>query len=230
MHLIRRDTNDTSCPPSIPFCNPSVGPGPAIVRERNTNSFIRQPNDPEINTNAADGGASEAEINIIGVVVIVVMIIGLFCLWAGLAKWPRGKIRGWFTRLSTHKTEKARDKGVEANTKADKMLAEGMGSTPSAVDLTQADIEAAVSLINARVAQELRTVPPALERNISEASTVVEEERRLPLGKITEDTAEHAAAIPPPEEPPRAAARENSMPRLSLFLPGSTFGSMRFKK
>ncbi|KAH8102612.1 hypothetical protein BXZ70DRAFT_794107 [Cristinia sonorae] len=224
MPLFRRDANDTMCPPTIPHCNPSVGgPGPALVLDRNANTLIRKPNDTKVNTQEADDDGSQAEINIIGVVIIIIMIFVLFSLWAGLAKWPRGKIRGCIKGCSEGKREKARRKAMKANKKADMaMVEEGLGSTPSAVDLTRADIESAVNALNARVISgELHPIPPPAEKTISVASTVVPIE-----GGEKENSA--FSKDNSPLVPPKALIRESSLPDLPSITPGSPFGSMRF--
>jgi len=229
MHLIRRDTNATVCPPSVPFCKPSIGPGPALVESQNANALIRQPTATDNDTEVDVDAGSEAEINVVGVVVIVIILLVLLVLWAGLASWPRGKIKAWLKRRSAKGVERARKKALSTNATADTAIAEGLASTTSAVDLTQADIESAVSMINNGVAKELRTVPsaPPLEKNVSEASTVVEKEARIPT-KGSPEVQETVNLAP--VDPSRAVVRDSSWPRLPFISPSSPlFGSMTRK-
>lgn len=199
-----------------------------MALSQSANAFIRQPNATNVNTNETGDPGAEAEINAIGVVVIVIILVVLFSVWVGLAQWPRGKIRAWRKRRSTNKLEKARRKALSANSNADKALTAGtLGMAASAVALTQADIEAAVGNINTRVAGKTQTLPPALEKNASQASTVViEKSRDLVKDAATDQDENQEATL---AKPSRAIVRGSSLPKLPFISPGSPFGSMKFK-
>ncbi|TCD71478.1 hypothetical protein EIP91_008858 [Steccherinum ochraceum] len=252
MHLHRREAaNDAFCPPSVVFCNPSIGPGPAMVSaDQNANTLIRQPSDPNVNTLDQHDVKSEAEINAVGIIVIVIIVVVLFGLWAGFAQWPRGKIKGWWKLWKANKMQKTRLRAEKADGKAVDALAEGtLGATASAVDLTEADIEAAVSQINAKRDDDTsslkgaRTIRPPLEKQVSSTSTVVVEE---PDGRTKDELSvrwenvqvpgpeESLPALPTVTEPRRAVTRGSSFPRLPSIPLGLGSPlmqmSMRFKK
>lgn len=233
--LPRTDTtNDTVCPPTIPFCNPSIGPGPAMVADQSANALITDGLYPSSH-NMPTG--SEIEVNNLGIVLIIAMVFVLFGLWVWLAKWPRTKIKGWWKARVVKKQEAARQKELDAAIQAEMDLAAGVPSTASAVDLTPADIESAVNMINTRVAKELRTaLPPVMEKNVSSASTVVNSEastREKKTFKVLEPDSEEPQAntdvsVPTtPKTPPRAVVRESSIPILPIIPTGSPFASMR---
>lgn len=120
---------------------------------------------------------------------------------------------------------------LDAAVKAEMDLAAGVPSAASAVDLTEADIESAVSMINTRVAKELRTVPPLalMEKNVSSASTVVEEpaQTKKTVKILVSQESQDVTDASLPATPTRAMTRESSLPILPIIPTGSPFASMR---
>ncbi|THH34164.1 hypothetical protein EUX98_g46 [Antrodiella citrinella] len=223
MYITIRAISDTVCPPTFPpSCKPSVGPGPAMVESQNAEALLREPNLTDNATPKDPNAGSEAEINAVGVVVIIFILLILFCLWAGLAGWPRGKIKVWIKHRSEKRIERARQKALSA-------MAKNMASTASAVDLTPADIESAVSMINNNVAKgQMLAVGPALplEKNVSSSSasmvTVVEEEDRIPV-KGSPDAQDSTTPSEVPLSLPesnRAIVRDSSW-QILLFMRNS---------
>lgn len=222
--------NGASCPPTIPDCRPSIGPGPAILADQNANALIRKPNSTDPYTTDMGDNGSEIEIGIMGLAVIIIMFLVVVSLWAGLAQYPRGKIKAWVRRWKTDKAQKARRRATLANAKAEEDLVEGIPTNAGAVDLTPADIESAVSRINLSATKSFVRTPSPLGKVGSGASTVAVEEKdpqQIGTSDIspapTLSSSEDEAAA----EPRRSSIR-NSFPGLPFITPGSPFGSSRF--
>ncbi|THH28882.1 hypothetical protein EUX98_g5296 [Antrodiella citrinella] len=234
MHLtVRRSVSNALCPPETPFCKPSTGPGPSMVGHQKDNALIGQPyvSTGDYSSPHVDA-SSQAEINAIGVVVIIVILMVLVCLWAGLADWPRGKIKAWVKGRVAKRSERARRKTQALATTTSNAIAEVKGSPTSAKDLSQADIESAVGMINNSMAN--RTVGPALtmQKNISSTSTVVEEEvMRSVEGSLPPIHVQGTVtSLPKLAEPTRAVVRDSSWPKLPIIPPGSPLGSLRVNR